>query len=77
VDGTGVSGSVGGYTPPAASCYRYRFGPAIASGWVNWTNCDGTPDTQYVNIYDTLTIDCAQTGTVTGIGPVTQLTSCS
>lgn len=77
IPGTGLSGSNGGIIPPTPTCYRYRFGPAIASGWVNWINCDGNDDTQYVNIYDSLTITCAQAGTVTGIGPVTQLTSCS
>lgn len=76
VDGTGLSGSVGGYNPPPATCYRYNFGPAISSGWVYWTNCDGTPGSSYVNIGSSYFINCAKTGTVSGIGPVTQITSC-
>ena len=75
--GTGVSGSVGGYTPPPASCNRYNFGPAVSSGYVNWTNCDGSAGSQYVGIGSTYTITCARTGTVTGAGTITTLTSCS
>lgn len=75
--GTGVSGSVGGYTPPPAACNVYRFGPAVSSGYVYWTNCNGSAGSQYVGIGDTYTINCARTGTVTGAGLVTTLTSCS
>ena len=77
IPGTGLSGSVGGITPPTNVCGIYRFGPAIASGYVDWVDCAGTPQSEYVNIYDDYTINCAITGSVNGIGPITYLTSCS
>jgi hypothetical protein len=75
IPGTGISGSVGGFNPPP-SCARYLFGPAIASGWVNWTNCDGSSGQSYVNMGSTYYVNCAKIGTVTGIGPVVYITSC-
>ena len=76
IAGTGLSGSVGGFTPPTATCYVYQFGPAIASGWLYWNNCDGSNASAYVNMGSVYYISCAQEGTVSGIGPVTQITSC-
>ena len=76
IAGTGLSGSVGGFTPPTATCYVYQFGPAIASGWLYWNNCDGSNASAYVNMGSIYYISCAQEGTVSGIGPVTQITSC-
>ena len=56
-------------------CYQYLFGPAISSGTVMWTNCDGTLGSQFVSIGNILVIDCALS-TPTGNGPVSQISSC-
>lgn len=77
IPGTGLSGSVGGFTPPPATCAIYRVGPVYTSGYAYWTNCDGTPGSTYIAIGSTATIPCARIGTVTGNGSITYLTSCS
>jgi len=63
-------------TFPCSTCYEYNFGPAIASGTVMWTNCDGSPGSQFVNIGNSLNIPCASGNTVTGIGPIVKVSTC-
>jgi hypothetical protein len=74
--GTGLSGSVGGFAPPPATCARYQVGPVYTGGYAYWTNCDGSPGSTYIDYGATTTINCARIGTVTGNGAITYLTSC-
>lgn len=75
LQGTGLSGSIDGYQPPA-TCGVYSY-YAYAGGWVYWTNCDGSSNQAYVNAGQTYNISCAKIGTVSGNGPATYITSCS
>jgi hypothetical protein len=74
--GTGLSGSVGGFNPPPATCARYNVGPVYTSGYAYWTNCDGSSASTYIANGTTTTIPCARIGSVTANGPITYLTSC-
>jgi len=76
IPGTGLSGSVGGFTPPPSSCAIYRVGPVVTGGYAYWTNCDGTQGSTYIDYGATATINCARVGTVSGNGQITYLTSC-
>lgn len=74
LQGTGLSGSVDNYQPPA-SCAIYSY-YAYAGGWVYWTKCDGSSTQAYVDAGQTFNIGCAKIGTVSGNGPATYITSC-
>ena len=76
VDGTGLSGSVGGYNPPAPTCAVYTIGPAPYSGYVYWTNCNGTPGSYFLSIGSTYNPGCVRIGSISG-QPATYITSCS
>jgi hypothetical protein len=77
IPGTGLSGSVGGFTPPPATCAVYRVGPVYTSGYAYWTNCDGSSGTTYIPLGQTANINCARIGSVTGNGQILYITSCS
>jgi hypothetical protein len=77
IQGTGLSGSVGGISPPASNCALYQIGPVNSDGYVYWINCDGSFDTTYVSYGQTQFVGCARIDTVTGDGPVTLITSCA
>jgi hypothetical protein len=76
IPGTGLSGSVGGITPPAPECGKYRFGPSALAGYVYYRDCLGHIISEWVDFNEELTIDCAQSGSVQGYGPTTYLTTC-
>jgi hypothetical protein len=75
IDGTGLSGSVAGFRPELPSCAVYAIGPAPYSGYVYWTECDGTPNSYFLNIGNTIYPGCIQIGSISG-QPYTYLTSC-
>jgi hypothetical protein len=77
IPGTGLSGSVGGITPPAPTCARYTVGPVFTGGYAYWTNCDGSPGSTYIPLGQTANISCAKINTVTGNGSINYITSCS
>jgi len=74
LQGTGLSGSVDNYQPPA-DCALYQIGPAPYSGWAYWTNCDGSPGQYFIDIGTTYYSGCIKIGTITG-QPFTYITSC-
>jgi len=76
IPGTGLSGSVGGITPPAPTCAVYTVGPVFTGGFTYWINCDGTNQSTYIDYGQTINIGCAQIGSVSANGPVTYITSC-
>ena len=76
IPGTGLSGSVGGFAPPPATCAVYTVGPVYTSGYAYWTNCDGSPGSTYIALGGTANINCARIGSVTGNGSITYITSC-
>ena len=75
IDGTGLSGSVAGFRPELPSCAVYAIGPAPYSGYVYWTECDGTPNSYFLNYGNTIYPGCIQIGSISG-QPYTYLTSC-
>jgi hypothetical protein len=77
IAGTGLSGSVAGINPPAATCALYQVGPVYTGGWAYWTKCDGSYGSTYIDYGQTVFIGCAQIGSVTGNGNITYITSCS
>jgi len=77
IPGTGLSGSVSGFTPPPAQCALYQVGPVFTSGYAYWTKCDGTYDSIYIEYGRTQFIGCARVGSVSGNGQITLITSCS
>jgi len=77
IPGTGLSGSVGGITPPPPTCAVYTIGPVYTSGYSYWIACDGTNQSTYINNGSTINIGCAQVGSVSANGPVNYITSCS
>lgn len=77
IPGTGLSGSVGGFTPPAPTCGVYNIGPVFTSGYAYWNNCDGTPNSSYIGVGSSLFIPCARIGSVSGNGQITYITSCN
>jgi hypothetical protein len=76
LQGTGLSGSVGGINPPAPTCGIYTF-YAYSGGYVYWTSCNGASQNAYVSAGTTFNIGCAEIGSVSGNGPATYVTSCS
>ena len=77
IPGTGLSGSVGGFAPPAPTCAVYRVGPVFTSGYAYWTNCNGSPGSTYIPLGQSANINCARIGSVTGNGSILYITSCS
>ena len=75
IDGTGLSGSVEGIRPELPTCAIYAIGPAPYSGYAYWTECDGTPNSYFLNIGNTIYPGCIQIDSITG-QPFTYLTSC-
>lgn len=60
--------------PVACSSYSlYGVSPGIAY----WTNCDGSPDSQYINASETFVVDCAIDGSVIWSGGITSLGACT
>jgi hypothetical protein len=74
IDGTGLSGSVGGIAPPV-SCSDYEY-YAYASCTIYWTNCGGFAQSAFVSTGNTYYINCARQGTLSGCGPFTELSPC-
>ena len=74
IDGTGLSGSVGGIAPPV-SCSDYQY-YAYAGCTIYWTNCGGFAQSAYVSSGNTYYINCARQGTLSGCGPFTELSPC-
>jgi hypothetical protein len=77
IPGTGLSGSVGGFTPPTPTCGVYRVGPVFTAGYAYWTDCDNNPQTSYIEYGGTLDIICAVIGSVSANGQITYITSCN
>jgi hypothetical protein len=74
VNGTGLSGSVGGITP-SYSCYNYVSKPIPVPNTMTWLDCAGVSQTQYIPPYATINLGCGREGSHSG--PVTQGTACS
>jgi hypothetical protein len=74
LEGTGLSGSVGGLAP-TFNCYNYEY-YAYAGCTIYWTDCSGTLQSQFVPAGVTYPIDCAREGTLSGCGPFTQTSAC-
>jgi hypothetical protein len=74
LQGTGLSGSVGGLAPEV-NCYNYSY-YAYAGCTIYWTDCGGTLQSQFVPAGVTYPIDCAREGTLSGCGPFTQTSAC-
>jgi hypothetical protein len=75
IPGTGLSGSVGGISPPT-TCGFYRVGPVYTSGYAYWTNCDGSSNSLYIDNGNVGYTTCARDGSITGNGPISLITSC-
>ena len=74
LQGTGLSGSVGGLAP-TFNCYNYLYS-ARAGCTIYWNDCDGTLQSQFVSAGEEYTIECAREGTLSGCGPFTQTSVC-
>jgi hypothetical protein len=74
IDGTGLSGSVGGIAP-STNCYDYEY-YAYASCTIYWTNCGGFGQSAFVSAGSTFFINCAREGTTSGCGPFYQQFAC-
>jgi len=57
------------------NCYSYSY-LAMGGGTINWTNCNGSPGSAFVNGGATYNITCAVQGSLTGQGPFTQGSAC-
>ena len=57
------------------NCYSYSY-LAIGGGTINWTNCNGSPGSIYVDGGGTYNISCAVEGSLTGNGSFTQGSLC-
>ena len=57
------------------NCYSYSY-LAMGGGTINWTNCNGSPGSAFVNGGATYSIPCAVQGSLTGQGPFTQGSAC-
>lgn len=60
--------------PP--TCYSYSL-YGINPGIAYWNNCDGSPDSQYLNTSETFVVPCAIEGSVVWSGGITQLSLCT
>lgn len=65
------TGTLGG-----GACYSYQYGPAMAGCTIYWKNCAGVQQSTFVAAGQYYSIDCAQSGTLSGCGPFTQGVSC-
>ena len=74
IDGTGLSGSVGGIAP-SVNCYYYEY-YAYAGCTIYWTNCGGFAQSAFVSAGSTFYIYCAREGTTSGCGPFYQQFAC-
>ena len=63
-------------TTTTVACHSYSL-YGINPGIAYWTNCDGSPGRQYINTSETYIVACAQAGSVTWSGGITQLSSCT
>lgn len=77
IDGTGLSGSVEGFTPPPVSCYVYQVTTQYwQSGYIDWIDCGGTPQSYYIAGAETYNL-CAQENTLSSPFGYTLLYSCN
>ena len=68
VNGTGLSGSVGGIIPTPSNCKSYDITTTIAqSGWIDYIDCGGNTQSHYMNTNDQYGV-CAQEGTLNTYG---------
>jgi hypothetical protein len=74
IDGTGLSGSVGGIAP-SVNCYDYEY-YAYAGCTIYWTSCGGFAQSAFVSAGSTFYIYCAREGTTSGCGPFYQQFAC-
>jgi len=74
LQGTGLSGSVGGLAPEV-NCYDYEY-YAYSGCTIYWTNCGGALESAYVSAGNTYNIYCAREGTLSGCGPFNQIAAC-
>jgi hypothetical protein len=74
LQGTGLSGSVGGLTP-SYTCSNYSY-YAYAGCTIYWTACNGTSQSAFVSAGSTYLISCAREGTLQGCGPFTKTSEC-
>jgi len=74
VQGTGLSGSVGGITPEI-NCYDYEY-YAYSGCTIYWTTCAGITESTFVDAGNTFSISCAREGSLSGCGPFTKGAQC-
>lgn len=74
IAGTGLSGSVGGITP-SYNCFNYTNVSIPANQTMNWVDCAGNPQSQFIPAFATLNLGCGRQGSHSG--PVTQGSACS
>jgi hypothetical protein len=72
--GTGLSGSVEGFTPEI-NCYDYQY-YAFSGCTIYWTDCSGIERSAFVSAGQYYNIYCAREGTLSGCGPFTQGAQC-
>jgi hypothetical protein len=74
ISGTGISGSVGGIEP-TYNCYEYTNRPIPVFQTMNWVDCAGNAQSQYIPALSIYNLGCGREGTHSG--PVTQGVACS
>jgi len=74
LQGTGLSGSVGGLAP-SYTCSNYSY-YAYAGCTIYWTGCNGANQSAYVSAGSTYLITCARDGSLQGCGPFTKTSDC-
>lgn len=74
LQGTGLSGSVGGIAPEI-NCFDYSY-YAYSGCTIYWTSCAGTNESAFVPAGSTYNISCAREGTLSGCGPFTKGAAC-
>ncbi len=73
IAGTGQSGSVSGITP-TYNCFNYTNIPIPANQTMNWVDCDGMAQSQFIAAFAVFNLGCGRQGSHSG--PVTQGTAC-
>jgi hypothetical protein len=74
LQGTGLSGSVGGLAP-SYTCSNYTY-YAYAGCTIYWTGCNGAAQSAFVSAGSTYYITCARDGSLSGCGPFTKTSTC-
>jgi hypothetical protein len=74
ISGTGISGSVAGIEP-TYNCYEYTNISIPVFQTMNWVDCSGNAQSQYIPAFSVYNLGCGREGTHSG--PVTQGAACS